>query len=82
MGIKWFKPKGTLKGWKASQKPSTRMKHLRAAQRARGHGKITRKSKASVIRALVALANVTKSKKTERAARADARKLSKQLKRM
>ncbi|MFQ5798462.1 MAG: hypothetical protein ACE5H0_07195 [Bacteroidota bacterium] len=79
---KWYKPKRKLAGWKSSQKKATRMQHLRTAQKQRGRGKITRKSKVSTGRALQALSNVTKDKKTKQTARADAKTLFKQAKSM
>jgi len=81
MAQRWFKPERTLQGWSKDQDADTRMYHLLQSASKRGRGRITRNSLVSTIRALVALANVTKDKETEHKARTDAKKLGKMLER-
>jgi len=71
---RWFKPRNTLAGWHKSQSAATRHIHLHKAMlmRARG-GRPRHRAALSVMRSLLALANVSKDEETRRIARADAK---------
>lgn len=66
---KWFKPKGNLRGWKKTQKASTRRSHAIGSTSKRLTLR-TRRLKAG--RKLQALSNVSKDRETKRKANSDA----------